>query len=335
MREEASTQVRLAARPTGTPDARTWQLTQASPPTPGEGQVLVRNEYISVDPAMRGWIGATPTYTSPVEVGDVMRARAAGRVVASRDPSLPEGTSVVGFLGVQSHALARRDQVRVVDASAVPLIYQLSALGAPGMTAYFGLLEVGGCRPGETVVVSAAAGAVGQMVVQIALIMGCRVIGIAGGASKCDFVQRRLGATACIDYKADNVAAQMRAACPYGIDVYFDNVGGDILNDALAQIGLGARIVVCGAVSQYDNLGAVQGPGNYLNLLMQRASLRGMLVGDFEAKFPVAIAAMSRWMAQSRLDCQHHCVDGIENFPDALQQLFAGRNVGKVIVRVR
>lgn len=334
MREEIGTQIRLAARPTGTPDARTWQVTHGLVPTPGEGQVLVRNEYISVDPAMRGWIGATPTYASPVELGNVMRARAAGRVIASRDPALPEGTSVVGFLGVQSHALATRDQIHIADVSAVPLVYQLSALGAPGMTAYFGLLDIGACRPGETVVVSAAAGAVGQMVVQIALIMGCHVVGIAGGASKCEFVQQQIGAAACIDYKSSDVAAQLRAACPDGIDVYFDNVGGHILNDALAQIRLGARIVVCGAISQYDNLGAVQGPGNYLNLQMRRASLRGMLVGDFEAKFPVAMAAMSRWLAQGRLDCQHHCVDGIENFPDALRQLFAGRNVGKVIVRV-
>lgn len=334
MREKICTQIVLAARPTGAPDAQTWQVTHASPPTPGEGQVLVHNEYISVDPAMRGWIGTAETYTNPVAVGDVMRARAAGRVISSHDASLPEGTSVVGFLGVQSHALATRDQVRVVNAATVPLIYQLSALGAPGMTAYFGLLEVGGCRPGETVVVSAAAGAVGQMVVQMALIMGCHVVGIAGGASKCDFVQRQLGAAACIDYKASDVAGQLRATCPDGIDVYFDNVGGGILNDVLAQIRLGARIVVCGAISQYDNLGNVQGPGNYLNLLTRRASLRGMLVGDFETQFPVATSAMSRWLAQGRLDCQHHCVDGIENFPDALRQLFAGRNVGKVIVRV-
>ncbi|MGG2399866.1 NADP-dependent oxidoreductase [Pseudomonas sp. SH1-B] len=334
MRQEICTQLRLATRPTGAPDERTWQVTHEAPPELSEGQVLVHNQYVSVDPAMRGWIGTAETYTTPVAIGDVMRARAVGQVIASRDPSLPEGTAVIGFLGVQSHALTTRDQVRVVDDSAVPLIYQLSALGAPGMTAFFGLLEVGACRPGETVVVSAAAGAVGQMVVQMALILGCHVVGIAGGASKCDFVKQQLGAAACIDYKAGDVAGQLRAACPDGIDVYFDNVGGDILNTALAQIKLGARIVVCGAISQYDNLGTVQGPGNYLNLLTRRASLKGMLVGDYEEKFPVAMAAMSRWIAQSRLDCQHHCVEGIENFPDALTQLFAGRNVGKVVVKV-
>ena len=236
-------QIRLAARPVGLPTDSVWQRTEEPLPEPAEGQFLVKVLYLSLDPAMRGWMNDGKSYVPPVGIGEVMRAGAVGRVIASRHPKFAVGEHVVSTFGVQEYALSDGRAVTKVDPNLAPLPVWLGTLGMPGMTAYFGLLEVGEAKAGETVVISGAAGAVGGVVGQIAKIKGCRVVGIAGGADKCKYVVEELGFDACIDYKAEDVKKGLKQHCPKGIDVYFDNVGGDILDAALTQITRGARIV--------------------------------------------------------------------------------------------
>ena len=242
-------QVRLAARPVGLPKRSDWGFTEEAVPEPAEGEMLVKVKYLSLDPAMRGWMNEGKSYIRPVRIGEVMRAGGAGTVVASRNPAFREGDPVVGGFGVQEYAISDGKGVSKVDTRVAPLPVFLDVLGMPGMTAYFGLLEVGKPRAGETVVVSGAAGAVGSVVGQIAKIQGCRVVGIAGGVDKCRYLIDKLGFDAAIDYKAEDVRAMLKATCPEGIHVFFDNVGGDILEAALARLALHARVVICGAIS--------------------------------------------------------------------------------------
>ena len=250
-------QFRLAARPVGLPKPSDWQYTEEPVAEPGEGEVLVKVRYISLDPAMRGWMNDGRSYIAPVGIGEVMRALAAGEVLASNHPGLAVGDHVTGLLGVQEYAVANGNAVMKVDPALAPLPVYLGTLGMPGMTAYFGLLEIGRPVEGETVVVSGAAGAVGGVVGQIAKLKGCRVVGIAGGAEKCRYVTEELGFDAAIDYKAEDVIAGLGEHCPKGIDVYFDNVGGEILDAALARLARNARVIICGAISQYNATGAV------------------------------------------------------------------------------
>ncbi|HTS83787.1 MAG TPA: NADP-dependent oxidoreductase, partial [Usitatibacter sp.] len=264
-------QVRLAARPMGLPKRTDWSFTEEPVGQPAEGQVLVKVSHISLDPAMRGWMNEGKSYIAPVEIGAVMRAGGVGEVVASRHPGFAVGDAVGGNFGVQQYAISDAKGLRKVDTKFAPLTTYLGVLGMPGMTAYFGLLDIGKPQPGETVVVSGAAGAVGAVVCQIAKIKGCRVVGIAGGADKCKYVREELGADAVIDYKNEDVKAGLKKHCPDGIHVYFDNVGGEILDACLARIALHARIVICGAISQYNNTTPVKGPANYLSLLVNRA----------------------------------------------------------------
>ena len=245
-------QFRLAARPIGTPKHTDWSYAEEPVRQPNDGEVLVRTLYLSLDPAMRGWMNEGKSYIAPVQIGEVMRAGGVGRVVASKHPQFGEGDHVYGTLGVQQFATLDGKALTKVDPRAAPLPVYLGALGMPGMTAYFGLLEIGQPKEGETVVVSGAAGAVGTVVGQIAKIKGCRVVGIAGGAEKCDYLTRELGFDAAIDYKSDEVKKALRQHCPKGVDVYFDNVGGDILDTVLTQLARNARIVICGAISQYN-----------------------------------------------------------------------------------
>ena len=332
-------QVRLASRPVGRPTHENWSIVEAPLAPPAAGGVLVQVLQLSLDPAMRGWMNEGRSYIDPVGLGEVMRAGGVGRVVASGSPDWAVGDHVTGLLGVQqwcaldASGLAKAGLARI-DPALAPLPKWLNALGMPGMTAYFGLLDVGRPKAGETVVVSGAAGAVGQTVGQIAKIKGCRVVGIAGGAAKCDFVVRELGFDACIDYKATRVRDGLKAHCPRGVDVYFDNVGGEILDTVLTRLALRARIVICGAISQYNNTGPVTGPSNYLSLLVNRARMEGMVVFDYADRYPEAIREIAGWMAAGRFRSREDLVEGLDAFPDALLRLFDGANFGKLVLKV-
>jgi NADPH-dependent curcumin reductase CurA len=327
-------QWRLAARPVGEPKRSDFEFTEAPVPAPAEGQVLLEVQYISLDPAMRGWMNEGRSYIAPVALGEVMRAGAIGRVLESKHPRFAPGDYASGALGVQHYAVVDGKDLAAVDPKLAPLPVHLSTLGMPGFTAYFGLLDIGRPQPGQTVVVSAAAGAVGAVVGQIAKIKGCRAIGIAGGADKCRYVVEELGFDAAIDYKRDDVKQALKAHCPQGIDVYFDNVGGDILEAALARLARSARVVICGAISQYNATAPIKGPSNYLSLLVNRASMTGFVVFDYAPRYAEAAREMAAWMAQGRLKSREHIVAGLENFPQALTMLFTGANFGKLVLQV-
>lgn len=327
-------QIRLAARPVGMPKSSDWSYVEEPVREPRDGEVLIKVLYISLDPAMRGWISDRKSYVPPVPVGDVMRALGLGRVIMSKSPKFAVGDYVSGMPGAQEYALSDGSGFFKIDAKLMPLPVYLSALGMPGMTAYFGLLETGQPKKGETVVVSAAAGAVGALVGQIAKIKDCRVVGIAGGEEKCRYIKDELGFDAAIDYKQGDISQALRQKCANGIDVYFDNVGGEILDAALAQINRGARIVICGAISQYNNTGPIKGPSNYLSLLVNRATMKGMLVTDYLPRYPEAMREMAEWIGRRRLKSREHIMDGLENFPKTLAMLFSGENFGKLEIRV-
>jgi hypothetical protein len=294
---------------------------------------------LSLDPAMRGWMNDAKSYIPPVGIGEVMRAGGIGKVIASGHPQFAVGDLVSGGLGVQEYLTLAQDEIKraglfKIDQRLGTIGQWLNVLGMPGMTAYFGLLDVGQPRPGDTVVVSGAAGAVGQTVGQLAKIKGCRVVGIAGGRAKCDWVINELGFDACIDYKAANVKAGLKEHCPKGVDVYFDNVGGDILDDVLARLARGARIVICGAISQYNNTTPVRGPKNYLSLLVHRARMEGMVVFDYADRFPAAVAELAGYLKDGRIKSKEDVVSGLDTFPEALVKLFTGQNFGKLILQI-
>lgn len=329
-----NTQIRLATRPVGEPTRDNWDISTTEVPTPNDGEVLVKNIYISLDPAMRGWMNDVKSYIRPVRIGEVMRAGTAGVVIESQSDHLKVGDYVIGNLGVQQYSVANPKHLQKVDTRFIPLQTYISTLGMPGMTAYFGLLEVGKPQAGETVLVSGAAGAVGSVVGQVAKIKGCRVVGIAGGQEKCDYLVNVLGFDAAIDYKNENVYKGIKNTCPDGVDVYFDNVGGDILDAALARINMKARIVICGAISQYNNTTAVKGPSNYLSLLVNRASMTGIVVFDYKDKYMEGGMQMGKWIAEGKLKSKEHIEQGIENFPEVLMQLFNGNKKGKLVLQV-
>jgi hypothetical protein len=327
-------QWRLAARPQGVVKRTDWNFTEEPVAAPADGQALVKTLYLSLDPAMRGWMNEGKSYIAPVELGAVMRAGGIGKVVESKDPNFKPGDFVSGTLNVQDYAVLPGKLLTKVDPRLAPLPVYLSALGMPGCTAYFGLLEVGKPQPGQTVVVSGAAGAVGTVVGQIAKIKGCRAIGIAGGADKCGYLTGQLGFDAAIDYKNTDVKKALRDACPNGVDVYFDNVGGDILDIVLTRLARGARVVICGAISQYNNTTPAKGPANYLSLLVNRASMTGMVVFDYASRYGEAVREMGSWMKEGRLKSREHIVEGLETFPETLQMLFSGENMGKLVLKV-
>jgi len=327
-------QFKLIKRPSGLVKRSDFEFTTAPVSQPGPGEVLVKVLYISLDPAMRGWMNEGRSYVPPVGLGEVMRAGGLGRVVASNDPSLAVGDHVVGITGIQDYTIATANAMRRVDPRLAPLPRYLGALGMPGMTAYFGLLDICDPKPGETVVVSGAAGAVGALVGQIAKIKGCRVVGIAGGPAKCRYLTEELGFDAAIDYKSEDVNKALKQHCPNGINVYFDNVGGEILEAVLAQLALKARVSICGAISQYNNIEGIQGPRNYLSLLINRARMEGFIVFDYLARYPEGVKAMAGWIAEGKLKAREDIVDGLETFPETLLKLFSGENFGKLMIKV-
>lgn len=324
--------VLLASRPVGLPAAENWRIEAVETASPGEDEFLAEVLYISLDPAMRGWIREGKSYVEPVAVDDVMRAGGVARVIESRHPGFEVGDHIVGMTGVQRYCVSNGKGMRKVDPDVAPLPKYLGVLGMPGLTAYFGLLDVGAAREGDVVVVSGAAGAVGSVVGQIAKLKGCRVVGIAGGPDKCRYLTQDLGYDTAIDYKAESVPKALRRACPEGIDVYFDNVGGETLDAALAMLRFEARVVICGAISQYNTTGEIHGPKNYLSLLVNKARMEGFVVFHFEKEYPRGIADLARWVSEGRIQSREHVVKGLETFPETLLMLFDGRNHGKLII---
>jgi NADPH-dependent curcumin reductase CurA len=328
-------QVRLAARPSGLPGPEVWQHTEEPVAEPGDGRFVVRVTHLSLDPAMRGWMNDARSYVPPVGIGEVFRALGGGEVVASRHPDFAVGDHVTGQFGAQEYAESDGATVQAVDLSIAPMSTHLSVLGMTGMTAYFGLFDVGAMAEGETVLVSGAAGAVGSVVGQLAKIRGGRAIGIAGGKEKCALLVDELGFDAAIDYRSEDVNKAIRAAAPDGVDVYFDNVGGEILDAALARLRMHARVVLCGAISQYNAEGGPVGPANYLSLLINRARMEGFLVFDYADRYPQAAAEMAGWLREGKLRSAEDVVTGsVADFGDTLLRLFRGANTGKLVLQI-
>jgi len=327
-------QFKLAARPVGMPKRSDWDYVEVPVPQPNDGEALVRVIYVSLDPAMRGWMNEGRSYIRPVELGAVMRAGVVGQVMESKAEAFATGDYVTGNLGVQEFATAAARHLVKIDRTSAALPTYLGTLGMPGITAYFGLLDVGEMEVGQTVVVSGAAGAVGSVVGQIAKIHGGRAVGIAGGPEKCRYLVEELGFDAAIDYKAGELSTRLREACPDRINVYFDNVGGEILNTCLMGLALHGRVVICGAVSQYNNTSAVAGPSNYLSLLVNRARMEGLVVFDYAERYAEAVQTMAQWIGEGRLKTREEIVEGIETFPDTLLRLFKGENTGKLVLKV-
>ena len=327
--------VKLARRPTGMITRQDFTIEDGPIPQPGTNELRVRVEYVSLDPAMRGWVNEGRSYIPPVGIGEVMRSFSAGTVEASNNPQFKAGDAVTGMFGVQRYAISNGDRVMKVDASKAPLQRWIGGLGMPGWTAYFGLLDVGQPKAGETVVVSAAAGAVGSVVGQIAKIKGCRAVGIAGGAEKCRYVKDELGFDACVDYKAPNLAAQLKEACPKGIDVNFENVGGEIFDTVLTQMNVFGRVALCGLISGYNATDAPAGPKNIRAVLTQRLRVQGLIVLDWASRFPEAIAQLGQWHQEGRLKIREDVREGgLDAFPDVLNLLYTGGNMGKLVLKV-
>lgn len=335
MTERINRQWRLAARPTGAIKESDFAWHEEPVRPLADGEALVRNLYLSIDPTNRIWMTDMPGYLPPVQLGEVMRGIAVGVVEESRSAALPTGTHVTGLLGWQDYAITDGAGLRPMPQGlSVPPSFFLGLFGHIGLTAYFGLLEVGRPRAGETLVVSAAAGATGSLVGQIGKIKGCRVVGIAGGAEKCRRLTEELGFDAAVDYKAGAVLEQLQQHCPAGVDVYFENVGGALLDDVLSLINLRARVVLCGQIAQYNADAPVPGPYNFGRILMQRARVEGFIVLDYAARAPEAFADLGRWYAEGRLKYREEIVAGLERAPETLTRLFTGAHDGKLVVKV-
>ena len=333
MRERMNRQWLLARRPNGMVTADDFELVDRPVPELTDGQVLVRNLYLSCDPTQRGWVGRD-TYLPAVKIGEVMRSVGAGEVIESRDGRFDPGQLVQGMLGWQDFAVVEPSRAAVSPLlPGIPIEASLSVLGLNGLTAYFGLLEIGRPNAGETVVVSAAAGATGSLAGQIALIKGCRVVGIAGGEGKCGWI-RELGFQEVIDYKAEDVLARLCETCSDGIDIYFDNVGGELLNGALACLAMHGRVVLCGAIARYNDTAIEPGPSNYGQLIVQRGRMEGFIVLDYYHRATEAIPILYGWMTEGKLKHRTDVVHGLENAPTALMRLFTGENQGKQVVKI-
>ena len=326
--------VRLNERPNGLPEKKIWSFNEENfDLNLDENEFIIKNEFISLDPAMRGWLNDARSYIKPVDVGDVMRAGTVGKIMKSNNKYFNEGDYVSGWGGVQDYTITNGENFQKINDDKVPKESYLGVLGMPGFTAYFGILREGQIKEGETVVVSAAAGAVGSVVGQIAKIKGCKVIGIAGGENKCKYVTEELNFDHCLDYKSDNFFRELKDKCKGGVDVYFDNVGGSLLNHMLIFISKGARIVICGAISQYNSQKVV-GPSNYLSLLVNRASMKGMVVFDYAKDYGLAQKEMRDWILTGKLKSNEDIYEGIENFHEIFLKLFNGDKKGKLILKL-
>ena len=328
-----NTRVLLKSRPTGMPRVSDFEIVQSPLPAPGPVEVLARTIYLSLDPYMRGRMNEGRSYAKPADLGQVMVGGTVSEILESNHPGFARGDFVVGYDGWQAYAVSTSAGMRKLDPRHAPISTALGVLGMPGMTAYVGLLDIGQPRAGETVVVSAAAGAVGSAVGQIAKIKGCRVVGIAGERAKCEHVERDLGFDACVSYRTDDLFGALRVACPQGIDVYFENVGGAVLDAVLRLINQGARIPLCGLISQYNATEAAPGP-NIRPLLFNRALIKGFIVSDHMDRAADFLRDCTQWVRDGRLKYREDIVKGLENAPAAFIGLFEGRNLGKLLVQV-
>lgn len=335
MGAKVNRQWRLAARPVGLIKESDFEWHEEPIPTLGEGKILIRNIYLSLDPANRGWVKEVKSYIPPVAIGEVMRGATIGVVEQSHHADFQTGDIVQGILGWQEYAVTDVAGItRLPRDPSLPLTAFLGLFGIIGPTAYFGLLDIGKPKAGETLVVSAAAGAVGSLVGQIGKIKGCHVVGIAGTNEKCHWITEELGFNAAINYKTESIGDRLKTHCPDGIDVYFDNVGGDILDAVLSLINVRARIVICGTISQANATEPVPGPYNFRNILTQRARVEGFIVLDYVDRFQEAIEDLRRWLAEGKIQYRVDLVDGLENTPRAINKLFDGSNKGKLIIKV-
>lgn len=334
-RAQINRQVLLKARPAGIPESEHFEIVAGPVPAVGDGQILVRNHYLSVEPAMRGWVSAVANYSEPVAIGAVMRSLAAGRIEESRHPEFRAGDLVTGWFGWQDYAAVTAQAVesRVTD-SDLPLSAALGVLGLNGITAYFGLLDVGQLNTGETVVVSTAAGAVGSCAGQIAKIKGCRAVGIAGGPEKARLCREEFSYDVAIDYKADDVGAALAAACPDGVDVYYDNTAGAISDAVCRNLRVGARVVICGTASIASWDPVPQGPRVERHLLVKRARMQGFIIFDYAARFAEARAALAQWVRSGAIRYREDILEGIDQAPGAIAGLYRGENLGKRLVRI-
>jgi NADPH-dependent curcumin reductase CurA len=331
-------QVLLASRPHGEPRPDNFKLVESDVPQPGPGRMLLRTIYLSLDPYMRGRMSAGPSYARPVEVGEVMEGRSVCEVVGSNLPQYREGDVVFAPAGWQEYSLSDGSGARKIDPALGPISYALGVLGMPGLTAYTGLLNIGQPKPGETLVVAAASGAVGSVVGQVGKIKGCRVVGIAGGERKCKYVAEELGFDACLDHHQPDLPARLKVACPKGIDVYFENVGGAVFDAVLPLLNDFARVPVCGIIAHYNDTELPAGPDRVssllLSILVKRLTFRGFIVGDFAAQFPDFLRDVSGWLREGRVKYREDITDGLENAPRELIGLLRGENFGKKIIRV-
>ncbi len=326
-------QVTLANRPTGWVQESDFKIVETDIPKPGAGQVLVKNLYLSLDPYMRGRMNAGPSYAANVAIGQVMVGGTAGEVVDSNNPGFKPGDTVVGYFGWQQYGVSDGADLQKVDAKAVPLSAYLGAVGMPGLTAWWGLIDIGAPKVGETVVVSAAGGAVGSIVGQIAKLKGCRAVGIAGGKEKCQLVVKEFGFDACVDYKGGNLAKDLRAAAPKGIDIYFENVGGVVLETVTLQLNPFARIPFCGLISQY-NEPRPHGLDNFVMLLINRVKLQGFIVSDYATRSEQAMKELAQWVSEGKIKYRETIANGIENAPRAFLGMLKGENIGKQLVKL-
>ncbi len=323
----------LRRRPAGNPTADDFEFRSVPVPAGPIDGVLRRTVYLSLDPYMRGRMSDAESYATPVAIGQVMVGQTVSRVIASNNPEFAPGDFVTGYDGWQDYAVSDGATLRKLDPAAAPLTYALGVLGMPGMTAYVGLIDIGQPKAGETVLVSAASGAVGSIVGQIAKIKGCRAVGVAGSAEKCRYVTDELGFDACVNYKSDTFRADLKAACPNGVDVYFENVGGEVLRAALSQLNVGARIPFCGNIADYNATSSTPGP-NLRPLLVKRAMMKGFIVFDHNDRRPAFLRDVGQWVREGRIKYREDIVDGLEHTPATFMRLFDGRNFGKLIVRV-
>ena len=328
-------QVLLASRPEGIPQAEHFRIVESAVPVPGPGQVLVRNVWLSVEPAMRGWVNAAANYSEPVAIGAVMRAFAAGHVVASNDPAWPVGTPVTGLFGWQDYALVDGSAIeRRIEETDLPLSTALGVLGINGVTAHYGLLQIGQPKSGETVVVSTAAGAVGSCVGQIARLQGCRTVGITGGAAKRELCLERFRFDAAVDYKAPDFKERLAEACADGVDVYFDNTAGAISDAVMGHLNVGARVVICGTASVASWSPPPHGPRVERHLLVKRARMQGFVIFDHPEYYATARADLAQWIREGKLQYVEEVLEGIEHAPDAIAGLYRGENLGKRLIRI-
>lgn len=329
-------QVVLAERPTGAIRSTTCAVVETPVPDLAEGQALVAVRHLSIDPTIRTWMDDAPGYLPPIGIGEVIRSGGGGEVIASRSARYKVGDLVTGITGWQEYVIADEGLAAMSPAPGdLDLATTLNVLGVTGMTAYFGLLEVGGLKEGDVVVVSGAAGATGSMVGQLARINGAgSVIGIAGGPEKCEQLTEEFGFDAAIDYRKGAVSAELHRLCPHGVDLYFDNVGGEILDAALANLALRGRVVLCGAISSYNEARLPPGPANYTSLIIRRGRMEGFIILDYLARWPEAQQKVGAWLTQGLIHHAEHIVEGLENAPEALNLLFTGGNTGKVLVKV-